>query len=173
MKKLLFALAVLAAGLVGQAQAALVTVPFQYLVNFSDPTVATEIGLNAGDLFSGSAVYDDTGLQAGQLVAVDSLRIAFGNFGFNNSNDLFGGALMGVGPTQNLTSLLFEALLTLGSGEYLVSFSGIDMQLTPSGDTFDFKMTATAVPLPAALPLLLAGLSAMGFVGARRRRRQD
>jgi hypothetical protein len=35
---------------------------------------------------------------------------------------------------------------------------------------FELTATATPVPLPAALPMIAAGMAALGFVGARRRK---
>lgn len=172
MKKILYILAVLVGGWVGNAHAALVSVDFSYKMNFVDPAFTAALGLGTGDLFSGTVAYDDTLYQPGQLVAADSLTMNFGNFPLTNANDNFGGALIGLGQTGQLTAMLFETTLTLGgaaNGDYLLSFFGTDAVLTPVGNTFDYKATASVVPVPAALPLLAAGLAALGWVGRRRR----
>ena len=39
---------------------------------------------------------------------------------------------------------------------------------TGSGQRADINLELTAIPIPAALPLLLAGLAALGIVGRRR-----
>lgn len=174
MKKTFLAAALLAAGLLGTAQAALVTVPFQYKVNFSDATVSTELGLSTGSVFSGTATFDDAIAAIDGLYTASSFSLTFGSFSFNETNDISGfGVGIGVGPTNNLTALYFETLFNLVSapaaGEYLLSFRGNEGVLTPSGDTFDYKLTSTVVPVPAALPLLAAGLGALGFMARRRR----
>ena len=43
-------------------------------------------------------------------------------------------------------------------------------QITQYWGSYLVKDTAAVVPLPAALPLFAAGLSAMGFLGWRRRK---
>lgn len=173
MKKNLLALAVLCGALFGNAQAALVSVDFGYKMNFVDGDFVTPLsGLATGDTFTGSFTYEDSLYSPGQLVAVDSLNMNFGGFALTNANDNFGGALVGLGQTGQLTSMLFETSLTLGgtaAGTYLFSFFGTEAVLTPEGDTFDYKATASVVPVPAALPLLAAGLGVMGFLARRRR----
>jgi hypothetical protein len=175
MKKNLLTLAVLCGALFGNAQAALVSVDFGYKMNLVDPDFVSELGLSSGDTFTGTFAYDNAVYAPGQLVAVSSLSMNFGSFALTNANDNFGGALVGLGQTGQLTAMYFETTLTLGgnaAGSYLLSFSGADAQLTPEFDPTLFKATASAVPLPAALPLLFAGLGVMGFVGRRRRQNE-
>lgn len=195
MKKILLAMAFSAAGFAGSAQAALVTVPFTYLINFVDATVVDELSFlqtqTTGNppsplpalpdnkrYFTGSVSFDDTSVADGQGVrTATAFNLSFGSMSFTEANDISGfGVGVGAGATNNLTALYFETLFNLvtapAAGGYLLSFFGTEAQLTPSGDTIDFKVTASAVPLPAALPLLFAGLGVMGFVGRRRRQRE-
>ncbi len=175
MKKSVLALALVAAGLMGSAQAALVTIPFQYQLDFVDPTVAAELNFAASGLFSGSVSYDDASApDALGIYDATGLNISFGSFSFTEADNISGfPAGVGVGATSNLTALFFETGLTLtqaaGAGSYLLVFDGVGARMTPSGDTLDYKVTASAVPVPAALPLFLAGLSVMGYIGRRRR----
>jgi hypothetical protein len=178
-KKTLIALAVLAAGLAGQAHAALVDVPFQYRLTFVDPTVAGELAFAPSGRFSGTVTFDDaTAPDALGLYDATALTLGFGSFNLTQDDNISPFPVgVAVGPNKHLTALFFEAGLTLtqapGAGDYLLSFFGTDAQLTPSGNTSDFKVTALAVPEPGTLPLVLAGLAAVGLVARRRRKQPD
>ena len=71
---------------------------------------------------------------------------------------------------QGSISAALSALLAgMGSGN---AYFNVHTSEFPGGEIRDeFGPTAAAVPLPAALPLLAAGLSTMGFMGWRRKRR--
>ena len=172
MKKTLVAAALLAAGLAGTAQAALVTLPFQYRVDFADPAVAAQLGLATGSGFSGSATYDDAATPVGGLYTATTFSLDFGNLSFTGLDDVSG---LGVGvgvEGGSLSALYFTTMFTLvggANGEYLLDFFGSQAVLTPAGDTFDYKVTASSVPVPPALPLLAAGLGVMGWLARRSR----
>lgn len=163
------------------ATAAIVTTNFTYHVDFADSSVVPSIGLSTGSLFTGSVQFDDAGVVGNQVTIVpgsgDTFVMNFGSYSFNESSDLAGGPLLTfttpVAPFS-LSAMLFDAILTIGTGpaagNYLLSFSGDQFQLTPEGNTVDFKMAGTAVvPVPAALPLLAGGL---GLIAATMRRRK-
>lgn len=84
----------------------------------------------------------------------------------------------GGGGTPTTITGDFTFTLT-GSGNssdflnFFNGFSGADSSLpgNPSGDTFRLRGTVSPVPVPAALPLLMAGLGVLGLLGWRRRSR--
>ena len=59
MKKILGAFVASLCLFAASAQAALVTVPFQFRVDFVDSAFQTDLGVIAGDLFGGFATYDN------------------------------------------------------------------------------------------------------------------
>lgn len=183
MKKHIAAAALLLA-MTGAAQAAMVTLTSEYRVDFASHTVDYATGLPTGSSFFVSTTFDDINLVDNQLSIApgsptDSFTLNFGNYSFNAASDNFGGPLIqtsGSGSGLVLSGLLFETLFNIvsgsGTGEYLLSFSGNSFQLTPSGNTIDFVSSGTVqvVPLPAVLPLLLAGLGFFGVIGRRNKR---
>jgi hypothetical protein len=61
-------------------------------------------------------------------------------------------------------------LANLGGTLYRMEFNGT-MTGNESGTSRLLSASVSAVPIPAALPLFAAGLSAMGFMGWRKRRK--
>ena len=80
------------------------------------------------------------------------------------------GHYLGTGSGPALFSASFSEGRYAGEAPFLVFFSG----QAEAGGAFkihyDYEPTASVVPLPAALPLLLAGVAGLGFAGRRRRR---
>lgn len=79
-------------------------------------------------------------------------------------------------------SVILPGYSPLALGDY-ISFSGVSATLIPDGDllwsnlqgsfgaslaSFEVANNISAVPLPAALPLFVVGLSVLGFAGWRR-----
>lgn len=66
-------------------------------------------------------------------------------------------------------SIMASVLAVLSGQQYLMT---IHLNKNAATDDLIFlEASVSAVPIPAALPLLAAGLSAMGFMGWRRKRR--
>lgn len=180
MKKLIAAFAVLAAVLSGPVHAVTQTVDFRYSVTFADASVVPAIGLPTGSLFLGQATFDTSQIIDNRVViptdgSAGMFSLLFGNYTFTHADDNFGGLEIGlIEPTDMFPELLFETTLRIlsgpGFGEYLLSFSGTEFQLTPSGTTGDFVMAGVAaVPEPSTYALMFAGLSVIGLVARRRR----
>ncbi len=178
------AAAALLLAMTGAAQAAMVTLTNEYRVDFASNTIDYATGLPTGSSFFVSATFDDVNLVDNQLSIApgsptDSFTLNFGNYSFNAASDNFGGPLIQTSASPSglvFSGLLFETLFNIatgpGTGEYLLSFTGNSFQLTPSGNTSDFVSTGAVqvVPLPAVLPLLLAGLGFFGVIGRRKQR---
>lgn len=179
MKKLIAALAVLMAAMSSPASAAVQTIDFLYRVTFADLSVVQGTGLSMDSLFSGSATFDDSQILGDTVVipsdgSAGTFALNFGNFVFTQANDLLGGPEIKLPSNlDDLPWLAFETKFAIlsgeGLGEYLLSFSGTQFQMTPSGNTVDFKMTGVAaVPEPSTYALMIAGLGLIGFFARRR-----
>ncbi len=178
------AAAALLLAMTGAAQAAMVTLTNEYRVDFASNTVDYATGLPTGSSFFVSTTFDDANLVNNELSIApgsptDSFTLNFGNYSFNAASDNFGGPLIQASASPSglvWSGLQFETLFNIatgpGTGEYLLSFSGNSFQLTPSGNTIDFVSSGAVqvVPLPAVLPLLLAGLGFFGVIGRRKQR---
>jgi hypothetical protein len=140
-----------------------------------------------GALLNTSAVISEPGVEASY-----SLETAVFSFDMSASSavvtyDLTG--FSGVGDTTTWTatglqtddgSLIAGLTLTSGISANLLStsftgdtltFNFADFASTPTVQSFVFDIsTASDVPLPAALPLAMIGIGALGAVGLRRRK---
>jgi len=185
MKRLLGTAALVLLALVGHANAALITVNVPYLVEVAVGSVVPAIELPAGSVFTASATFDDSVIDASNpgydAVVIPgagpgTFGLGFGpNFTYIAADDNFGGPeLRFLKGTTSISELYFEALLSIasapGTGDYLLSFSGNQFQLTPSGNTTDFVMSGMAVPEPSSYLLFIAGLGALAAVATRRRK---
>ena len=103
--------------------------------------------------------------------------------------DLLGNAIDTTGGATGVLGQGIGGFLSVDLTDSFISFTGLTVTTTivglaTGGDAFDrfglfggraggFEVIAgsTAVPLPAALPLLLTGLTGLGFIGWRRRQR--
>lgn len=181
MKKLLAALAVIVPSIFNPASAAVQTIDFLYRVTFADLSVVQGTGLSMDSLFSGSATFDDSQIVDDMVVipsdgTAGTFKLNFGSFVFTQANDLLGGPEIKLPANAGeFPWLAFETNFAIlsgpGLGDYLLSFSGTQFQMTPSGNTVDFKMQGVAaVPEPSTYALMIAGLGLIGFVARRRSR---
>lgn len=118
--------------------------------------VRTLSDFTPGTTFMGfelSTVVDSDPIQVTVTGVSGMMSFAIANTGGPNS----GGAIFGFGDSQGLISIQFSNDLMVGNGNY--SFDDIIFQIDD----------LSVVPLPAAMPLFLAGLGGL-FATVRRRR---
>lgn len=166
----------------GQAQSA--TLTGDVAVNYNDSLLPNSnrsgiVGVGT-DITIGGAFYDfNAGVGGNQFIfSVNKrfcgvahcngpIKLSLLNLNFSGGEklvgfDLISTALSGLTFTFTSTSLIFLATEdTIRKG---VVISGFFLTAPPLN-------IPAAVPIPAALPLLAAGLSAMGFMGWRRKRK--
>ena len=141
----------------------------------TDPSVTFGVLVNAGSTYLGGG---GTSLNPGSLYFGNGVTDAVFSFRGPTGMTTFYALLNGIVLEQ------FSAPIDFGvgaSGRFygfvnLLLFDEIQISMAPgnrefSFDNLQFNNAPSAVPLPAALPLFAAGLSAMGFMGWRRKRR--
>ncbi len=116
-----------------------------------------------------------TGLEMTSIVAevLSRTGVTQGSSFDSSDGTILNTAVTGVSASGNILNGLLIGP-SLGLGQYLIQ--GL---LNPTGAgaySYDWKLSFTTqavsdVPIPAALPLFAAGLSAMGFMGWRRKRK--
>jgi hypothetical protein len=127
--------------------------------------------INRSGSGSGSDVFGDVTftLVAGSNAAVHagttSVEMRFRDFDLNGASDTPNNVNVEGG---NLVMYLWGATKgTCIDGEFSCASWGDGVYHRLGAD---LKLILTAVPLPAALPLLMAGIAGLGFVGRKRRR---
>ncbi|MGF1641472.1 MAG: VPLPA-CTERM sorting domain-containing protein [Rhodospirillales bacterium] len=173
------------------SHAVLVTTTFQGTVT-ADNSGSNPFGLVTGNAISGSATYDDAlvvGTSTDESIAIDGLAgwnfsITLGSFTFGQADvtdQTFTTFFFNLGKLDGIRFFI-EPITFTGFGEQTIEdFQGgraLFVEAFPDGlpvlleAEWDFtNATApTPVPVPAALPLFLSGLAALGFAGWRRRK---
>jgi hypothetical protein len=146
------------------------------------------VGVSFGDggKATGSYTFDaTTGVFSNISIATSGGNIAGATYGFvdgysNASNAEFVNATGDLTGARVLLLPLVSAMTDLG-GSILVSLIGLNLEgicsdpICTNGtllrSVVSGSVTASPVPIPAALPLLASGLGALGFVGWRRKRK--
>lgn len=164
--------AILAAGAVALATAAsAATTPILFdndldevavtPVGFSDTVVDWNNSFGFTDRFFGGDV--DYRVKVTFELAGDAATVLDDvSFGVGTGRDLYdiaGGAVAGV-PFS-----FFDTFRVAAGDELFVNFALNNIK----GAYFSYEVSATPVPVPAALPLMAAGLAALGFAARRRK----
>ena len=121
--------------------------------------------------------YDDTAPLGSFFIPLD-FSLSIGSAVYDQSNTQFGifaggGITIFAGAATAVavgTNDFFVAIIASGGGSGDASYT---LASFPLGGWYTLSTTVeySAVPLPAALPLLAAGLGAMGFMGWRKKRK--
>ncbi|MBU1192262.1 MAG: VPLPA-CTERM sorting domain-containing protein [Gammaproteobacteria bacterium] len=139
------------------------TVPYSFDVD-------VDSGPRNGNLYSGDFSYDDATLTGfgEEYVALDSFNFSFESNALTLVDDTFAEAVFYdgdfLGISYNAATTDFSVSFIPGFFDLSEAYFAYDL----AGDAGFGTLNVTAVPVPAALPLLLSGL---GLFGLQRRRR--
>lgn len=173
----LSATASMAASFVGDtAQFTFSAAGFGTLLNtsavISEPGVEASYSLPTGGVYSQTAVFSFD-------MSASSAVVTYDLTGFSGVGDTTTWTVTGLQTDDGsliagltLTSGISANLLSTSFTDDTLTFNFADFAATPTVQSFVFDIsTASDVPLPAALPLAMIGIGALGAVGLRRRRK--
>jgi hypothetical protein len=167
----------------GAAHGARTDVDFRWTIDFV-AFAASALGLQPAGMIAGTATFDDTMVDpVARTVTVPgdappggpSFRVEAGNFVFDQSDDQLGGPVITLDAAGRVAGVEFlPGPIALAGGDYLLSFSGSQFLLTPSGSLADILAAGQLQPIPGPSEWLFAslGIAAIGTIAARRARRR-
>jgi hypothetical protein len=143
-------------------------------VEFFFPNLATShCSLGSAVVGAGVEYPSECGGYAPNSIDVTATQVIFSSvIGFSAGD--FNGFVMSILSGPTVTSASYNAALsTMSSTSLTFDASSISFNFAGNigqgGGTAVFDIGVAAVPLPAALPLLAAGLGILGFAGRRRK----
>jgi hypothetical protein len=167
----------------GAAHGARTDVDFRWTIDFV-AFAASALGLQPAGTIAGTATFDDTMVDpVARTVTVPgdappggpSFRVEAGNLVFEQSDDQLGGPMITLDAAGRVAGVEFlPGPIALAGGDYLLSFSGSQFLLTPSGSLADILAAGQLQPIPGPSEWLFAslGFAAIGAIAARRARRR-
>lgn len=103
----------------------------------------------------------------GRIIGVSGTFSAANNLGAPASGNTLVDAWMNTSPVAGINTVNLNST-TFGPGTYDLQIRG-EVLGSPASGSYGGSVTFTAVPLPAALPLMLSGLGLFGGLRGRRR----
>jgi hypothetical protein len=148
---------------------------YQSAFSFSTPPDGTQVGVLQSVSGYGSSIDQVlSGLASGDSYTVSFYLAPRSTYPANPVTVSFGGNAIGTFTPSSASFQLFTATFTAASGSGDLMFlaapngadldTGLDLVTVSAG-------TASATPLPGALPLFASGLGALGLLGWRRKRK--